>query len=180
MGKPPSGGHDPIGEAYVDFQRELKALTARGIVLAIVSKNDEAVALEAIRRHPEMVLKENDFAGWRINWNDKARNVAELVADLNLGLQSTVFIDDNPAERARVKEQLPDVLVPEWPEDRTLYRQRLLELTCFDTPMLGSEDQQRTAMYVAERQRKEARVDVGSLHDWLEIDEGGAGTVARA
>lgn len=161
------GGHDPIGEAYVDFQRELKALTARGIVLAIVSKNDEAVALEAIRRHPEMVLKESDFAGWRINWTDKARNVAELVADLNLGLQSTVFIDDNPAERARVKEQLPDVLVPDWPEDRMLYRQSLLQLTCFDTPMVGSEDQQRTAMYVAERQRKKAQVDVGSLQDWL-------------
>ena len=96
------GGHDQAGEAFVDFQKALKALSRRGVLLGIVSKNDEAVALEAIRNRPEMVLTTDDLAGWRINWDDKAKNVAELVSELNLGLHSVVFIDNHPVERARV------------------------------------------------------------------------------
>ena len=118
------GGHDGTGEAFVDFQRAVKGLTRRGIVLAVVSKNEEATALEAIRKHPEMVVREEDLVAWRINWNDKAQNILEIVKELNLGLQSVVFIDDNPVERARVREALPEVLVPEWPEDKHLYRAR--------------------------------------------------------
>src|SRR4030095_7549892 len=86
------GGHDPEGEAFVDFQRQLKALTRQGILLGIVSKNDEAIALHAINHHPEMVLRQGEFTGWRINWSDKAENIVELTAELNLGLQSVVFI----------------------------------------------------------------------------------------
>src|SRR5204863_214529 len=81
-----------------------------------------------IDRHPEMVLRRGDFAGWRINWEDKARNLTELVADLNLGLQSVVFIDDNPIERARVRETLAEIFVPEWPTDKTLYCNALAAL----------------------------------------------------
>src|SRR6185436_3816247 len=95
------GGHSPVGESFVAFQRALKRLINRGIVLALVSKNTEAIALEAIDRHPEMVLRRDDFVAWRINWEDKAQNIASLVSELNLGLESVVFIDDNPAERAR-------------------------------------------------------------------------------
>ncbi len=161
------GGHDAAGEAFVAFQRRLKELTRRGIVLAIVSKNEEATALEAIRSHPEMVLREEDFVAWRINWTDKARNVADLVASLNLGLQSTVFIDDNPVERARVREALPEVLVPEWPEDKLLYPAALDDLRCFDVTTLSAEDAERTRLYAAERQRETARAEVGSLDAWL-------------
>ncbi len=161
------GGHDSIGEAFVDFQRALKDLKRRGIVLAVVSKNTESVALEAMRSHPEMVLREGDFVGFRINWQDKARNIAELAAELNLGLQSVVFIDDNPVERARVRETLPEVFVPEWPEDRLLYRSALLGLRCFDAPALSREDAERTEMYAAERRREAAKVEVGSIEDWL-------------
>jgi FkbH-like protein len=100
------GGHHPPGEAFVAFQRTLKALTRRGIILGIVSKNTEAIALEAIDRHPSMVLRRDDFAAWRINWKDKAENLCELADELNLGLDAVVFIDDNPAERARVREAL--------------------------------------------------------------------------
>ena len=96
------GGHDPVGEAFQDFQRGIKALQNRGIVLAVVSKNDESVALEAIEKHPEMLVGRKDLAGWRINWNDKAQNIVELVEELNLGMDAAVFIDDNPAERGRV------------------------------------------------------------------------------
>jgi FkbH-like protein len=161
------GGHDAGGEALVDFQHALKALTRRGILLAIVSKNTESVALEAINSHPEMVLKVTDFAAWRINWQDKARNIADLVEELNLGLQSVVFIDDNPLERARVRETLPEVLVPEWPVDKTQYCSALSGLDCFETAQISEEDRQRSQMYATERERQSLRSEVGSIEEWL-------------
>jgi FkbH-like protein len=162
------GGPDPSGEAYRDFQRALKNLKRRGIVLAIVSKNEEAVALHAIRTHPSMELREEDFVGWRINWQDKAQNILELSKELNLGLQSVVFIDDNPAERARVKDALPEVYVPEWPQEEFLYVSALLNLRCFDAPVVSREDLERTQMYGHGRQRDELRRQVGSVEDWLQ------------
>jgi FkbH-like protein len=181
------GGHDPEGEALRDFQSALKALTNRGVLLGIVSKNEESVALEAINYHPEMILRQEDFAGWKINWRDKAQNVADLVAELNLGLQSVVFIDDNPAERARVREALPEVLVPEWPKDKMQYRRVLLELGCFDTPTLTPEDRERVKMYTRERERKTSLESVGSLEDWLhtldvkvEVEHLNQGNLARS
>lgn len=161
------GGHDPVGEAYVDFQRALKSLTNRGILLAIASKNEEGTALEAIRHHPEMVLRTDDFAAWKINWQDKAQNIVDLVSSLNLGLQSAVFIDDNPVERARIREALPEVFVPEWPEDKMLYRSTLLSLHCFDQPSISKEDLERPMMYVTERQREDLKRKIGSFDEWL-------------
>jgi FkbH-like protein len=161
------GGHDHLGEAFVDFQRALKSLTNRGIVLGIVSKNEEDIALEAIANHPEMVLRLQDFAAWRINRKDKARNIADLAAELNLGLQSVVFIDDTPLERARVREALPEVLVPEWAEDKTLYATQLLQMDCFDSAYLTSEDVNRTHSYLANRQREQLKKTVGSVEEWL-------------
>lgn len=162
------GGHDPVGEAFVAFQHALKAMTNRGILLGIVSKNTEEVAGEAFANHPEMVLSLDDFAGWRINWDDKAKNIAELVDELNLGLQSVVFIDDNAFERERVRAALPDVFVPDWPDDRLLYRRTLLSLDCFDTPTLTNEDRRRAAMYAAEKERASLKTQVSSLDRWLE------------
>lgn len=161
------GGHDALGESFVDFQRALKNLKRRGILLAIVSKNEESTALEAIRSHPEMVLREDDFVAHRIDWSDKARNVAEIAAELNLGLQSVVFLDDNPVERARVREALPEVLVPEWPEDKLLYTSTLQSLRCFDQAALTQEDAARSEMYIAERKRAAMVQQVGSLDEWL-------------
>jgi len=161
------GGHDPIGEAFVEFQQSLKALVNRGVVLGIVSKNEETVALEAIRSHPEMVLRTNDFAGWRINWNDKARNILDLAGELNLGLQSVVFIDDNPVERDRIRQALPEVLVPEWPSDKMLYAQALAQLRCFDLPAISSEDHTRAQMYVADRQRRDLAQGLASVDDFI-------------
>jgi len=161
------GGHDAVGEAFVDFQQAAKSLKRRGVVLAIASKNDESVALEAMRSHPEMVLREDDFVAWRINWQDKAKNIAEIARELNLGLQSVVFIDDNPVERARVRDALPEVLVPEWPEDKLLYASTLRSLGCFDAPARSREDAERTELYSAERKRETLRVQVESLDEWL-------------
>jgi len=161
------GGHDAMGEAFLDFQYALKSLTNRGVLLAIVSKNTESVALEAIEKHPEMVLGLEDFVGWKINWKDKAQNVADLISDLNLGPQSAVFIDDSPVERARVRDALPEMLVPEWPENKLMYRSTLLSLPYFDTPAISHEDRERTKMYVTERQRETIKRKVGSLDEWL-------------
>jgi FkbH-like protein len=161
------GGHDHVGEAFRDFQLALKALSNRGVQLAISSKNDEAVALEAIDNHPEMILKRDDFAGWRINWNDKAVNIAELANEINLGLESIVFIDDNPAERSRVSDALHGVLVPEWPEDPAMYVKTLLSLRCFETTAITNEDRARTVMYVSERNRQSIKLSVKNNDDWL-------------
>lgn len=161
------GGHDPLGEAYADFQRALKALSRRGILLGIVSKNEERAAFEAIDGHPEMVLRRKDFAGWRIDWKDKALHVAELAAELNLGLQSVVFIDDSPAERERVREAYPEVLVPDWPQDPMRFCSALAALRCFDAPALSREDRLRAASYAGERERSALKARAGSAEDWL-------------
>lgn len=161
------GGHNHIGEAYVDFQKALKSLRRRGILLAIASKNDEALAMEAVRSHPEMVLHEHDFASIKINWNDKATNIVSILTELNLGPESAVFIDDSLFERSRVRSALPDVLVPEWPDNPLLYRESLLAMDCFEALVVTNEDRDRTGMYLAEKRRKASQHDAGSLQDWL-------------
>ncbi|MBC8552743.1 MAG: HAD-IIIC family phosphatase [Candidatus Brocadiales bacterium] len=165
------GGHDPIGEALLDFQKTLKSFRDKGILLGLVSKNEENVALVAIDKHPEMVLGLHDFAAFRINWDDKARNIVNLMEELNIGLQSAVFIDNNPVERARVREALPEVFVPEWPEDKMLYKKALLSLTCFDCATISEEDLSRTSMYKSEHKRNQTRTSLVSLDEWLKTLE---------
>ena len=161
------GGHSHSGEAFVAYQQTLKSLTRRGVLLGIVSKNDEAVALEAIDQHPEMILRRSDFAGWRINWGDKAQNLAELIEELNLGTDAVVFIDDEEIQRGRVREALPEVTVVDMPSDPSTYADIVSSLRCFDTPSLSSEDRRRALMAVTERERHIVRKEVGSLEEWL-------------
>jgi FkbH-like protein len=181
------GGHDPLGEAFVDFQGTLQMLTRRGVILGIVSKNDEHVALSAIERHPEMRLRRRDFAAWRINWDDKAKNVFEIARELNIGLSSVVFIDDNRVERERVRDACPQVLVPEWPLSPLAYSDALLALGCFDAVAVTVEDRRRGDLYAAEAARAAARIDAGSAEDWLrrldlkiEVEEMGEPNAPRA
>jgi HAD superfamily phosphatase (TIGR01681 family) len=129
------GGLEGTGNAYVDFQTAIKDLKRRGVSLGIVSKNEESAALDAIRSHPAMILREADFAGWKINRKDIVGNIRDLAKELNVHLQSVVFIDDNPSERARVREALPEVYVPDWPKDVLLYPSALRSLRCFDAPL---------------------------------------------
>jgi FkbH-like protein len=161
------GGHDPTGEALRDFQLALRSLRRRGVLLGVVSKNEEAAALEAIREHPEMVLRLDDFAGWKINWNDKAQNVIDLIADLNLGRDAAVFIDDDPAERARVREAVPELLVPEWPNNPLQFAAALRRLDCFDLPVISVEDRERTSTYVGNRHREQVQQNAPSMEEWL-------------
>lgn len=161
------GGHDPVGEAFVDFQRALLALTRRGVVLAVASKNEESVALEAFRNHPDMVLREQHLAAWRINWRDKSENIREMLEELRLGADAAVFLDDQPAERARVAEAFPTMLVPDWPADGLSSVERLDRLACFDLLGISEEDAARAQSYASERQRRELQASATSSEDWL-------------
>jgi HAD superfamily phosphatase (TIGR01681 family) len=111
------GTGTPLGETYSALQRMALSLKERGILLCVSSKNDEAIALDAFRSHPEMVLREEDIVVFRVNWDDKAANIKAIADTIDLGLDSFVFLDDNPAERKRVRDALPAVAVPELPED---------------------------------------------------------------
>ncbi len=161
------GGHDARGEAFVQVQRYLKRLKERGILLAIASKNEEATALDIIDNHPEMILRREDFVAWRIDWEDKAGNIAEIVAALKLRLESVVFLDDSPAERDRVRAALPDVLVPELPEHWSGYPALVAGLSCFETPRVSREDGARTQLYRADAERRSGSAGVADLDGWL-------------
>ena len=161
------GGHDPAGESFVDFQRTLKSLKERGILLAIASKNEASIALEAMEKHPEMILCKDDFVAMRIDWNDKAENIKAMVSELNLGLQSVMFIDDNPVERSRVMEFLPEVTVPEWPENKLLYNVSLRSLPVFNLNANSIEDLTRTQLYAEERKRDQLKSTFDDVETWL-------------
>ncbi|MGP9468259.1 HAD-IIIC family phosphatase [Halomonas sp. TP35] len=161
------GAPGAIGEAFAQFQKEIRALKNRGIALAIASKNYEDNALEAIRSHPEMQLKLEDFSAWHINWEDKAANILAIANDLNIGLHSVVFIDDNPVERGRIAEALPEVFVPEWPEDPCEYVTALRKLTCFSVASLSTEDRQKTKMFLQEKQRSVLKANITDKSEWL-------------
>ena len=161
------GGHDHLGEAFRDFQIQIKSLKNQGIILALASKNDEATAIKAINSHPEMILSMEDFVTHRINWEDKAKNIIDIVNELNLGLQSVVFLDDSPFERARVQEALPEVLVPELPKDPTDYNTFLSKLRCFDKTHVTDEDKSRSNLYKSESKRIKLKQQLKSLSDWI-------------
>jgi FkbH-like protein len=161
------GAPDPVGECFRDFQVSLRALRARGILLAICSKNDEGFALSVIENHPAMALRKGDFAAWRINWSEKAENLVALSAELNVGLESFVFLDDSPQERDQVRRMLPQVWAPDLPASPSGLAPFVSSMTCFETPTLGREDFERTDMYRAERGRREALEAGGDVEDWL-------------
>ena len=161
------GGHDHLGEAFRDFQIQIKSLKNQGIILALASKNDEVTAIKAINNHPEMILSMEDFVTHRINWEDKAKNIIDIVNELNLGLQSVVFLDDSPFERARVQEALPEVLVPGLPKDPTDYNTFLSTLRCFDTSHVTDEDKTRGKLYKSESKRTKLKQHLKSLPDWI-------------
>ena len=161
------GGHDHLGEAFRDFQIQIKSLKNQGIILALASKNDEITAIEAINSHPEMVLSMEDFVAHRINWEDKAKNIVDIVDELNLGLQSVVFFDDSPFERTRVRATLPEVLVPELPKEPEDYNTFLSKLRCFDKTYITDEDKIRGNLYKSESKRTKLKQQLKSLSDWI-------------
>ena len=161
------GNGHPIGEAFVRFQFLIKELRSRGIVISVSSKNNHEIALDVFRRHPEMVLKENDIAVFRANWEDKASNIKYISEILGLGLDSFVFIDDNPAERLLVRQQLPMVAVLELPENPAYFNRYLLAAGYFEAFRLSAEDLNRAEYYNANAKRLEFKSKAGDLTQFL-------------
>ena len=161
-------GEEGLGMAFAEFQQEILNLSRKGVLLAICSKNNEEDALEVLRRHPSMRLRENDFAAKRINWRDKATNLQELAEELNIGLDSFVFIDDNPVERSLVKASLPEVYTPDWPEEPASFKLAFLDLACQYFPKIAvtAEDRARTSMYRAEGERRSLAVSTDNIQDY--------------
>jgi FkbH-like protein len=161
-------GEEGAGLAFAEFQTELKHLLPRGVLLAVCSKNNPDDALQALRNHPSMRLKEQDFACLRINWEDKAANLQGIAEELNIGLDSLVFIDDNPAERSRIATALPQVAVPDWPEDPADYKAALLELVADYFPKLRitEEDRKRGDLYRAQGERRKLAGSSSSMGDF--------------
>ncbi len=158
---------DATGEAHLAVQRMALDLRGRGIVLAVSSKNTDAVARLPFASHPEMLLRESHFAVFQANWNDKATNIAAIADELALGLESMVFLDDNPVERGLVRRMLPDVAVPELPEDPSLYARTLAAAGYFEAVAFSDEDRTRAAMYDDNARRVQLQRQVGDLGAYL-------------
>ena len=159
------------GRAFSDFQLWLKELKKRGILLAVCSKNNEDTAKEPFEKHPEMVLHLDDFAMFVANWEDKASNIIHIQQALNIGMDSIVFLDDNPFEREQVRSMLPAVTVPDLPEDPAGYIRYLKNLNLFETATFSSADRQRTEQYRQEAERMTMMSAYGSYDDYLKALE---------
>jgi FkbH-like protein len=154
------------GAAFQAVQRALQDLSRRGILLAIASKNNPADAMEALSSHAGMILKPRDFAATRINWNDKAQSLRELAVELNIGLDSIAFVDDNPVERQGIRERAPEAIVVELPEDPMRFAQALRDCPWFERLTLSDEDRKRGEYYAFQRERAKLEAAVGSKEDF--------------
>lgn len=160
---------DYPGKAYHYWQEGLKELKNSGVMLAICSKNNLHDVEEVWQKRADMLLQPSDFVAMRINWQDKATNLRELADELNIGLDSFVFVDDNPTERELIKQQLPMVTVPDFPEQpyllSNLYQQLVRQY--FSVYTLTDEDREKTKQYVANMQRREASIGFANLDDFI-------------
>ena len=161
------GSGDAVGEAYLTFQQYVLSLRQRGIVLAVSSKNEDETARMPFRQHPDMLLQEKDFAIFQANWNDKASNIRAIADTLALGLDAMVFVDDNPFERNLVREALPEVAVPELPEDPADYARTLSAAGYFEAVSFSEEDVKRASYYAGNAQRATMERQVGDVATYL-------------
>jgi FkbH-like protein len=160
-------GPEYPGAAYQNVQRAMLDLTRRGILLAICSKNNLEDAIEALENHPGMLLRPKDFAAVRINWSDKAQNLREIASELNVGTDALAFLDDNPVEREQIRSALPEVTIVDLPEDPLAYAAAVRDCPVFERLALSSEDQQRTTLYAAQRERSHAEQSFQSKEDFF-------------
>lgn len=143
-----------IGKAFSEFQEWIKKLKNRGIIICVCSKNDEDKAKEPFEKNPEMVLRLDDFAVFIANWDNKADNIRLIQSILNIGFDSMVFLDDNPFERNIVRENIPEITIPELPEDPGDYLEFLYSLNLFETASYSGNDKDRTRQYQVEAKRQ--------------------------
>jgi FkbH-like protein len=161
------GEGSAAGEAHLALQRYAKQLKERGVILAVCSKNDPAIAEAAFQEHPEMLLRRADIAAFFANWDDKMENLRAIATRLNIGIDSLVFVDDNPVERARIRQSLPMVAVPELPEDAAQYVRCIADAGYFEAVAFTSEDQQRAGQYAANAERDALFGSAQSVDEFL-------------
>jgi len=161
------GQGSPLGEGFVHFQDYARELSRRGVILAVVSKNDEKNALEPFDRHPEMVLKRGDIASFVANWSDKPANLRMVAEELNIGVDALVFVDDNPFERDLVRRELPMVAVPEISDDPASYAQTLADAGYFEAATVTAEDRARSGQYQSNRRREQLKASATDLESYL-------------
>ena len=161
-------GNASPGVEYQDFQRYLLSLTERGILLTINSKNNFDDAMQVIRSHDGMILREKHFSAIRINWTAKADNMVSIARELNIGVDSFIFVDDNPSEREMMRSVLPTVLTVELPTDPSLYRETLEMLPQLQALVVTDEDRSRVEQYRAKQQREEVRASAQSMEEYLQ------------
>lgn len=159
-------GPEYPGAAYQEMQRALLDLHHRGILLAVCSKNNHDDAMEAIERHPGMLLKSSHFAAIRINWADKAQNLREIAAELKIGVDALAFLDDNPIECQLVRAELPDVFVIDMPREPMELARAVRVCPVFERLSISAEDQQRGAYYQSQREREQAEQSISSREDF--------------
>ena len=162
------GDTSPRGEAFKAFQRYIATLKERGILLAVVSKNDHAKAVEVFEKHPEMVLRMDDFVSFKANWEPKSENLRQMAAELNLGLDSIVFVDDNPAEIDIVRQFVPEVETILLGPDPAEYVARLQDCRYFEPQNITAEDADRTQLYQSETQRKALAATITDMDSYWE------------
>jgi FkbH-like protein len=160
-------GAGAAGEAFTAFQRHVKALGQRGIVLAVCSKNDPETARRPFIEHPDMVLRLQDIAVFRAAWTDKASGIRDIATTLGLGLDAVVFVDDNPVERDLVRQHLPSVQVLEMPDDPALFVETLARAGCFESTVFSAEDRVRGIAYASNVQREALRGESVDLAGYL-------------
>jgi FkbH-like protein len=162
------GQGSELGEAHAQLQRYAVRLTERGIILAVCSKNDEANALAPFTSHPEMILKREHIACFVANWTDKASNLRSIARTLNIGLDALVFVDDNPAERAIIRQELPLVHVPELPDEPSTYVTTLAAAGYFEGLHLTDDDRARASQYQANAERDRLKDSATDMDSYLE------------
>ena len=161
-------GPEPPGNIFMDFQRWILALHHRGIILAINSKNNLDDAMKVIREHKHMILKEEHFAAIQINWIDKIQNMKEIAEEINIGLDSIVFFDDDPRNCEIMKTALPEVLTINLPKDPSLYLPLIQNMNDFNVLKITNEDKKRGQMYYQQKQRSELKNETVNLEKYLE------------
>lgn len=161
------GQGSAVGEAFLAVQQMALDLRSRGIVLAVSSRNDDAVARQVFREHPEMLLREAHVTVFQANWTDKASNLEAIAQSLNIGLDALVLLDDNPAERAQVRAALPMVAVPELPADPSWFPWFLSAAGYFEATSFSIEDRNRAQSYSADARRVEVKAQARDLDDYL-------------
>jgi len=161
------GQGDATGEAHLNVQQTALNLRDRGIVLAVSSKNADEIARQPFRQHPEMLLKEDHIAVFQANWNDKAANIEAIAKELMLGIDAMVFLDDNPVERSLVRKFLPQVAVPDLPDDPAYYARTLMAAGYFESVAFLVEDRQRAEFYRDNARRVVLQQQAGDLDAYL-------------